>query len=186
MEKCSIKKIISCKEFDNLFNSDDKDLVKLQELSDEALKLLQETDKMFESKDLSNKIPAYISDFDKEHIHIKYPSYKIDIYPTKEQLGESGIESVIKNIEQLYDIRDISGVTVEGYHNLDGKYNQKLVIYCTALDIVTNKKNAEKVKELIIEKGYLAYVLPNYIFKNASIEWDDTGEYFRVTSKNVR
>ena len=176
--------LISSKDYESMLSN--TSLENLQFLSDKCWNTLHTEAAVFETDKISQVMPAFITKISSPHpmIHVKYPTFKIDIYgkgdptiPTE----SNKIEKILNGIDkrsQVYLSQANYIICGNQIRPLEFPFISE--VQCLATNIGENKETKQKIIERLSENGYLYSVFPAYCLRSEIIEILEDGRYFRL------
>lgn len=174
--------VISSKSFETLIPL--IALENLQCISDECWHMLHNKAAIFSVEDISLNMPAFITSRKPPKVHVKYPTYKIDIYnknrPT-ESTSEIELEKLLSNIHSRSTVYATSAeylICGNSMEKLDFPFISEVM--CLSVILEENKATASRIEEVLNQNGYICSVYPAYCIRSANIEFLEEGKYFRV------
>jgi len=176
--------IISSKSFESLIPF--IALENLQSISDECWNILHNKAAVFSVSEISANMPAFVTSWEPRQVHVKYPTYKIDIFnktkPTK-STSEIELEKLLFNIPNRSKVYAtpaeylICGSKIE---KLDFPFISEVV--CLSVNLDENKATADRIEEILNQNEYICSVYPAYCIRSANVEFIENDKYFRVIS----
>lgn len=174
--------VISSKNFESLIPF--IALENLQFISDQCWNMLHNKAAIFSVSDISANMPAFVTSWEPRQVHVKYPTYKIDIY-NKTKPTESTSEIYLEKL--LSDIPNRSMVyATPAEYLICGNKMEKLdfpfisEVTCLSVNLDENKNTASRIKEILNQHEYICSVYPAYCIRSANVEFLEEDKYFRV------
>ena len=181
--------VISSKEFENMIPS--IALEQLQNYSEQCWKTLHFPGCIFETKEISKNMPAFVTTFAPYKVYVKYPTYKIQII-NKKYSNENIVPATIQEIDNLLkDIKNISPACSSPANYIIGQCDSKNISFitevtCLSINLEDNVKNKNEIVKRLSENKYNYSVFPYYCIRSDDIIFisDDKDEkqYFKINS----
>lgn len=176
--------IVSSKDFEGMLPN--IALEQLQKLSDDCWKQLHMPNSIFETDNLSEYMPAFITTWEPPVVYVKYPTYKIHIYdktdPTN-MTNQLEVEKILSTIPPNQRSQAAYApvnylVPRNGMHQIANSFVNEVMCLCNTL--AENKKTKDNITQLLEDAGYAYSVYPAYCIWGEYIELIDDGKYFRI------
>ena len=176
--------IVSSKDFEGMLPN--IALEQLQKLSDDCWEQLHMPKSIFETENLSEYMPAFITTWNPPIVYVKYPTYKIHIYdktdPSK-MTDQPEVERVLSPVS--LDLRSQAAYTPVNYlvprngmHQIENSFVNEVM--CLGNTLKDNKATKDDIIQLLEGADYAYSVYPAYCIRGEYIELIDDGKYFRI------
>lgn len=157
----------------------------LQKISEKCWSDLHTQSAIFPVEEISNFMPAFVTIWNSPQVHVKYPTYKIDVYNTKNNTSEPFLGTLNKLVKKLgghsnfyYAHTDKTIIGVKDNKKVNFDFICEIMCLSDNLDI--NLETKANIEKLLDENGYGYSVCPAYCLRPANIELVEDGKYFRV------
>ena len=159
----------------------------LQKISEKCWSDLHTQAAIFPVEEISNFMPAFVTTWEPPQVHVKYPTYKIDVYNNKNNAAKTSttilneLAKDICNRSEFYNaypdyiIKDIKDNKMPNVN-----YNFISEVMCLSPDLNINQETKNNIVKILFEKGYEYSVYPAYCLRTTLIDLLDEGKYFRV------
>lgn len=174
--------IVSSKSFEELIPNISMEV--LQSYSEQAWNLLHTPGCTFEINNISDIMPAYIVNQDSPMIHVKFPTYKIEIFngeDPKSSTNQQHLEEIlscVKNRSKVVASRVDFLIINDKIEPM--KYPFVNEVMCLETSMEKNISCKNQIISLLKEKGYRTSVYPAYCIRGAYIVFSEDNKHFKL------
>lgn len=176
--------IVSSKDYEGLIPNTSMEI--LQKYSDKCWDILHTPGCIFEVEKLSSNMPAFVSTMGQPLVYVKYPTFKIQIFNSKNPLEGTSAE----HIEGLLkDIRIRTPVcAAQADYLIIGNRIEKMQfpfvheVTCLGVILKDNIIYKDKIVEVLENNNYNVSVCHSYCIRGAEVELLEGNKYFRLIS----
>ena len=175
--------IISSKDFENAIPY--IALEKLQNLSESCWTKLHEANSIFETDKISDIMPAFITTWNPPMIHVKYPTYKINIFCQNDPTFEVNL----KELERILSPVSLEKRSQAAYNPTEYLITNHSIahiplfvseIMCLNIKLDDNIKTKNEIVTILNENNYAYSVYSAYCLRYDYIELLADGKYFKI------
>lgn len=178
--------IVSSKKFEQMMPH--IALSQLEEFSKRCWETLHTPGCLFETSELSQNMPAFVTLMNHPMVNVKYPTYKIQIVNAQDHTERTDC----KKIQTLLNtINNISVVYASPANYIaNGSVLKKLdfpflsEVMCLAIELEDNIKAKDEIIQRLTENNYDYFVCPSYCIRSDFIELIENNRYFKILSAN--
>lgn len=174
--------IVSSKDFEGLIPNTNMEI--LQKYSDECWDILHTPGCIFEVKNLSDRMPAFLCTMGNPIVYIKYPTYKIQIFDSSNPKGNTNQHRIE---ELLADVKNRSYVSYSkaDYLIIGGRLEEMDFpfvneVMCLEVTLTDNIRCKNQIVEILKNNNYNVSVYPAYCIRGMGVELLEDGKYFKV------
>lgn len=178
----SLIPIISSKDFEGLIPDDNMDI--LQSYSEKCWDILHTPDCVFEAENLSERMPAFITNWNPPMVYVKYPTYKIQVFDgknSKHTNDEREIEKLLENVQNrsvVYASKVDSIIIGNRLREMENPFISEVM--CLDVTLAGNICCKNKIAEILKANNYSISVFPAYCIRGMVVELLENGKYFKV------
>lgn len=162
-------------------------LERLEQYSEECWQLLHTPGCVFELENLSKKMPAFVTTWEPETVHVKYPTFTIQIFSKenmRERVSHEEIEKILQgiaNISHVYAKPVDFIMTNNSVEKLDYRFIQEVM--CLNIKLKDNIETKNEVVDILEKNGYAYTVSHAFCLRSDFVEiFEDKNEkqYFKL------
>ena len=162
-------------------------LERLEQYSEECWQLLHTPGCVFELENLSKKMPAFVTTWEPEAVHVKYPTFTIQIFSKenmRERVSHEEIEKILQgiaNISHVYAKPVDFIMTNNSVEKLDYRFIQEVM--CLNIKLKDNIETKNEVVDILEKNGYAYTVSHAFCLRSDFVEiFEDKNEkqYFKL------
>ena len=174
--------IVSSKDFEDLIPNTRMEI--LQSYSEQCWDILHTPGCIFETENLSERMPAFITTIGQPAVYVKYPTYKIEIFDGKNPQGSTNqqeIESLLKEVENrssVYATR--ADYLIIGKKITEMEFPFVNEVMCLEISLDKNISCKDKIVGILKKHDYSTSIYPAYCIRGEYIELLENKKYFRV------
>lgn len=176
--------IVSSKDFEGLIPK--IALEQLQKISEECWNQLHIPNSLFEVAKVSDNMPAFITSWEPPMIHVKYPTYKINIC-SKENLSsidnQNKIDEILRSVSLEKRSKVFSSpinyiVPYNGFPIIETSFIFEVM--CLNNTLEDNIKTKDQIISLLEESEYAYSVCSAYCIHSERIVFLEENKYFKI------
>ena len=174
--------IISSKDFEGMLPK--ISMRRLEYYSKSCWEILHMTGYAFEVAEFSKNMPAFITTWNPPMVHVKYPTYKIQIFHSQDHTKYTEfshldqILSKIPNISKVY--KSPANYIANGTCIQKLEYPFVSEVTCLAIELSDNTKAKDDIIQCLTQNNYDCVVYPSYCIRSDYIEFIDDKKYFKI------
>lgn len=174
--------IISSKDFEGLIPDTNMDI--LQSYSEKCWDILHTPDCVFEVENLSERMPAFITNWNPPTVYVKYPTYKIQVFDgknPKQTVEGKKIEKLLENVQNRSSVHVSKADSIIVGDRLQEMENLFISeVMCLDVTLAGNICCKNKIVEILKDNKYSISVFPAYYIRGMVVELLENGKYFKV------
>lgn len=176
--------IVSSKDYEGLIPNTSMEI--LQKYSEKCWDILHTPGCIFEVDKLSDNMPAFVVTMGEPVVYVKYPTFKIEIFDSKNPLGDTSQKDIEELLKDVYN-RSYVSYNKADYLVIGGRLEKMQFPYVnevTCLEVILEKNVIckDKIVEILKNNNYNVSVYPSYCIRRAEVELLEENKYFRVIS----
>lgn len=162
-------------------------LERLEQYSEECWQLLHTPGCVFELENLSKKMPAFVTKWEPEAVHVKYPTFAIQIFSKeniRERVSQEEVQKILQGIENISDVYAKPVNAVIKNHSIENlKYHCIQEVMCLNIRLKDNIETKNEVVDVLEKNGYACTVSHDFCLRSDLVEiFEDKNEkeYFKL------